>query len=148
MSTPYLRLFGATVLALSLLAACKREETPPPKPAVAEAPAAPARTREQAIAQLLALPEVKAWSEQIEKASHGKAHGAVIEYDAAPQMVEGKAYYQLSFVENHPDHVHRRESFLVAKNGDDILVEDDANGTVESLSEWRRNIQRVELKSN
>jgi hypothetical protein len=148
MSISRLRLFGATVLALSLLAACKREEAPPPKPAVAEAPAAPARTREQAIAQLMTLPEVKAWSEQIEKASHGKAHGAVIEYDAAPQMVEGKPYYQLSFVENNKERIHRRANFLVAKNGDDILVEDDASGAVESLSEWRRNIQRVELKSN
>jgi hypothetical protein len=147
MSTRTLRLLGATVLTLSCLAACKRQEAPPPKPAVAEAPAAPTRTRDQAIAQLMALPEVKAWSEQIEKASHGKAHGAVLEYDSTPQVVDGKPYYQLSFVENHPDHVHRRESFLVAKNGDDILIEDDANGTVESLSEWRRNIQHVELKS-
>jgi hypothetical protein len=63
-------------------------------------------------------------------------------------MVEGKPYYQLSFVENNKDRIHRRANFLVAKNGDDILVEDDASGAVESLSEWRRNIQRVELKSN
>jgi hypothetical protein len=142
---------GLAILALTLaagIAGCKREETPPPKPAAAQAPAAPARTREQAIDQLMALPELKAWSEQIEKASHGKAHGAVLEYDATPSVIEGKSYYQLSFVENHPDHVHRRASFLVAKNGSDILVEDEANGTVESLSEWRRNIQRVELKSN
>jgi hypothetical protein len=67
MSTHPARLLGATVLALCALAACKREEAPPPKPAAVEAPAAPARTREQAMAQLMALPEVKAWSEQIEK---------------------------------------------------------------------------------
>jgi hypothetical protein len=148
MSTHSARLLGATVLALCALTACKREAPPPPKPAVAEAPAAPARTREQAITQLMALPEVKAWSEQIEKTSHGKAHGAVLEYDATPSVIDGKPYYQLSFVENYPNRVHRRANFLVAKNGDDILVEDDANGTVESLSEWRRNIQRVELKPN
>lgn len=148
MSTHPVRLLGATVLALCALAACKREETPPPKPAAAEAPAAPARTREQAIAQLMALPEVKAWSEQIEKKSGGKAHGAVIEDDSAPRVLDGKPYYQLSFVENQKDRIHRRASFLVAQQGDDVLVEDDAKGTVESLSEWRRNIQRVELKSN
>jgi hypothetical protein len=148
MSTHPVRLLGATVLALCALAACKREETPPPKPAAAEAPAAPARTREQAIAQLMALPEVKAWSEQIEKKSGGKAHGAVIEDDPAPRVLDGKPYYQLSFVENQKDRIHRRASFLVAQQGDDVLVEDDAKGTVESLSEWRRNIQRVELKSN
>jgi hypothetical protein len=148
MSTHPVRLLGATVLALCALAACKREETPPPKPAAAEAPAAPARTREQAIAQLMALPEVKAWSEQIEKKSGGKAHGAVIEDDPAPRVLDGKPYYQLSFVENQKDRIHRRASFLVAQQGDDVLVEDDAKATVESLSEWRRNIQRVELKSN
>jgi hypothetical protein len=148
MSTHPVRLLGATVLALCALAACKREETPPPKPAAAEAPAVPARTREQAIAQLMALPELKAWSEQIEKKSGGKAHGAVIEDDPAPRVLDGKPYYQLSFVENQKDRIHRRANFLVAQQGDDVLVEDDAKGTVESLSEWRRNIQRVELKAN
>jgi len=142
------RLFGAAALALCVLAACKREEPPPPKPAVVEAPAAPARTREQAIAELMALPELKAWSEQIEQGSHGKVHGAVIEDDPTPRVIDGKAYYQLSFVENRKQNVHRRASFLVAKNGDDILVEDAETDTLQSLSEWRRNIRHVELKSN
>jgi hypothetical protein len=148
MSTHPVRLLGAAVLALCALAACKREAPPPPKPAAVEAPAAPVRTREQAMAALLALPEVKAWSEQLEKSSHGKVHGAVIEDDPAPRMLDGKPYYQLSFVENRKQNVHRRASFLVAKSGDDILVEDTETGAVQSLSEWRRNIQRVELKSN
>jgi len=146
MSTHPARLLGATVLALCALAACKREETPPPKPAVAEAPAAPTRTRDQAIAELMALPELKAWSEEIEKRSHGKVHGAVIEDDPTPRIIEGKPYYQLSFVENRKQNVHRRASFLVAKTGSDILVEDAETDTVQSLDEWRRNIQRVELK--
>jgi hypothetical protein len=148
MSTHPVRLLGAAVLALCALAACKRQAPPPPKPAAVEAPAAPVRTREQAMAALLALPEVKAWSEQLEKSSHGKVHGAVIEDDPAPRMLDGKPYYQLSFVENRKQNVHRRASFLVAKSGDDILVEDTETGAVQSLSEWRRNIQRVELKSN
>lgn len=142
------RLFGAAALALCCLAACKREQQPPPKPAVVEAPAAPARTRDQAIAELMALPELKAWSEQIEQGSHGKVHGAVIEDDPTPRVIDGKAYYQLSFVENRKQNVHRRASFLVAKNGDDILVEDAETDTLQSLSEWRRNIRHVELKSN
>jgi hypothetical protein len=139
-----------TLLLAVGMAGCKRAAEPPApaRPAATQAPAAPMRTREQAMAQVLALPEVKAWSEQIEKSSHGKVHGAVIEYDPAPQLVDGKPYYQLSFVENHPRRVHRRANFLVARQGDDILVEDEATGTVESLSEWRRNVQRVELKSN
>jgi hypothetical protein len=152
MPSPYLlparHLFGAAALVLCALAACKREEPPPPKPAVVEAPAAPARTREQAIAELMALPELKAWSEQIEQSSHGKVHGAVIEDDPTPRVIDGKAYYQLSFVENRKQNVHRRASFLVARNGDDILVEDAETDTLQSLSEWRRNIRHVELKSN
>ncbi len=146
MSTRPVRLIGATVLALCALAACKREAPPPPKPAAVEAPAAPTRTRDQAIAELMALPEIKAWSEQIEKSSKGKVHGAVIEDDAAPRVIEGKAYYQLSFVENRKQAIHRRASFLVAKNGDEILVEDGETDTLQSLSEWRRNIRHVELK--
>jgi hypothetical protein len=152
MPSPYLiparLLFGAAAFVLCALAACKREEPPPPKPAVVEAPAAPARTREQAIAELMALPELKAWSEQIEQSSHGKVHGAVIEDDPTPRVIDGKAYYQLSFVENRKQNVHRRASFLVARNGDDILVEDAETDTLQSLSEWRRNIRHVELKSN
>lgn len=146
MSTRPVRLIGATVLALCALAACKREAPPPPKPAAAEAPAAPTRTRDQAIAELMALPEIKAWSEQIEKSSKGKVHGAVIEDDPAPRVIEGKAYYQLSFVENRKQDIHRRASFLVAKNGDEILVEDGETDSLQSLSEWRRNIRHVELK--
>jgi len=146
MSTRPVRLIGATVLALCALAACKREAPPPPKPAAAEAPAAPTRTRDQAIAELMALPEIKAWSEQIEKSSKGKVHGAVIEDDPAPRVIEGKAYYQLSFVENRKQAIHRRASFLVAKNGDEILVEDGETDSLQSLSEWRRNIRHVELK--
>jgi hypothetical protein len=42
--------------------------------------------------------------------------------------------------------VHRRASFLVAHDGDEILVEDLDNDTVQSLSEWRRNIRKLELK--
>lgn len=142
---------GLALLAIALalpLAACKRTEPPPPKPAAAPAPGEPVRTRDQAIASLLALPEIKTWSDQIEKNSRGAAHGAVIEDDPTPRLIGGKPYYQLSFVENRKQNIHRRASFLVAKQGDDILVEDAETDAVQSLSEWRRNIRRVELKSN
>jgi len=138
------------VIALAMpLTACKRAEPPPPpKPAATQPPAQPVRTRDQAIASVLALPEIKTWSEQIEKGSRGAAHGAVIEDDPAPRLVDGKPYYQLSFVENRKQNIHRRASFLVAQQGDDILVEDAETDAVQSLSEWRRNIRNVELKSN
>jgi hypothetical protein len=146
MSVRPVRLLSATLLTLCALAACKGEKpAPPPKPAAVQAPAA--RTRDQAIAALMALPELKIWSDQIEKRSHGAAHGAVIEDDPAPRIIEGKKYYQLSFVEDRKQNVHRRASFLVAHEGDEILVENLDNDSVQSLSEWRRNIRNIELKS-
>lgn len=138
----------AAALAVALTAAgCKRAEREAPKPAPAVVKEAPARSKEQAMAALLAVPELKAWSEQIEKRSKGKAHGAVIEDDPTPREINGKKYYQLSFVENRADDVRRRESFLVAQQGDEILVEDPETDTLQSLQDWRRNIERVQLKS-
>lgn len=138
----------AAALAVALTAAgCKRAEREAPKPAPAVVKEAPARSKEQAMAALLAVPELKAWSEQIEKRSKGKAHGAVIEDDPTPREINGKKYYQLTFVENRADDVRRRESFLVAQQGDEILVEDPETDTLQSLQDWRRNIERVQLKS-
>ena len=94
-------------------------------------------SREQAVATLMALPELQAWSKQIEKASGGKAHGAIIEYDDQLREHEGKRYYQLSFIENSDDAAQRWESFLVSLTDGDILVDDDIDGTVLSLSQWR-----------
>ncbi|WP_229445465.1 hypothetical protein [Massilia sp. Leaf139] len=145
------RLLTVSLLAAALLAGCKERQAPaqpaaPAKPAVQQK-AEPAVTREQAMAALLALPEVKSWSQDIEKRSRGKAHGAVIEDDPTPRVINGTAYWQLSFVENRADKVQRRESFLVARTGSQILVEDTASDTVMSLDDWRRGIRRVETKS-
>jgi hypothetical protein len=141
---PLLALSLATALALG---GCKRAESELPKPPPAPVKEAPTRTKEQAMAALLAVPELEAWSAQIEKRSKGKAHGAVIEDDPAPREVNGKKYYQLTFVENRADDVRRRESFLVAYQGDAILIEDTETDTLLTLQEWRRNIRRVNLKS-
>lgn len=142
---PFLPLLTATVLVAA--AGCKRAEREAPKPAPAAVEEAPVRSKQQAMEALLAMPELKAWSEQIEKRSKGKAHGAVIEDDPAPREINGKKYYQLSFVENRANDVRRRESFLVSQQGDEILVEDAETDTLLSLQEWRRHIERVELKS-
>lgn len=133
----------------TLLAGCKDEpkSVPPPKPIVQAPQAAPALTKDQAMAALLALPEVKTWSNEIEQRSRGKAHGAIIEDDPTPRTINGKQYWQMSFVENRKDSVQRRESFLVAYEGGEILVEDVQNDTVLPLDDWRRGIRRVQTKS-
>jgi hypothetical protein len=142
-----------TIAALALccaVAGCKRAErdAPPPAPQpAAPAATAPAHSKEQAMATLLALPELKAWSAQIEKRMDGKAHGAVVEDNPVPREVNGKKYYQLSFVENRPQDARRQESFLVAQDGSEILVDDTESNTLLSLQEWRRTIERVNLKS-
>jgi hypothetical protein len=137
-----LRLLTTFALACALVA-CHKEELPKPA-APAPAPVAQAPTREEAMARLMEVPELKSWSAQIEKKSHGKIHGAVIEDDPQPRMVNGKPYWQFSFVENAPDAVHRRASFLVAKAGNDVLIEDPATDQLLSLPEWRRTIRKVE----
>ena len=143
-----LRLLAVSLALACAFAGCTRPPPPPPPQPAAEKPAAPAvRTKEQAMNSLLELPELKAWSAQIEKRSGGKAHGAVIEDDPIPREINGKKYYQLTFVENRAEDVRRRESFLVSQTGDEILVEDAETDTLLSVQEWRRKIKRVELKS-
>ena len=147
-ATSTLRTALADLALCCAVAGCKRAERPAPAPApAAPVVAAPAHSKEQAMATLLALPELKAWSAQIEKRTGGKAHGAVIEDNPAPREVNGKKYYQLSFMENRPQDARRQESFLVAQDGSEILVDDLESNTLLSLQEWRRTIERVDLKS-
>lgn len=146
---PSLRLLAATLALSCAVAGCKRAEraTPTPAPAAPAVAETPVQTKDQAMAALLALPELQAWSKQIETRSRGKAHGAVIEDNPVPREINGKKYYQLSFVEDRAQNVERRESFLVAQEGGEILVEDTDSDTLLSLQEWRRTIERVDLKS-
>lgn len=146
-SIPFRPLTLCVALACAL-AACKGEPpSPPVKPGVAASTPAPVRTKEQAMTDLMELAEVKAWSAQIEKRSRGTARGAVIEDDATPTVINGKKYWQLSFVENRRESIHRLKSFLVAQSGNEILVEDTETGGVLSLDEWRRGIERVDIKA-
>ena len=128
--------------ATAAIVGCRGEKPAAPVSAPATAPAsataAPVRSKEQAMAALMALPELKAWSRQLEKSSGGKVHGALIEYDQQPKLVDGKRYFQLSFVENASDAAHRWESFLVAESGDEILVEDTATDKAMTLQQWRQ----------
>ncbi len=120
--------------------------TPPPATAGAKPKAVASRSKEQASKALMALPELQAWSAFIEQNSGGAAHGALIEYDLAPRVVNGKRYWQLSFVENSAEAAHRWESFLVATGSDEILVEDAASDEPLSLERWRREKQPMQRR--
>src|SRR5262249_25970330 len=79
---------------------------PSAPPAATSANAALDPHPEKATAALMALPELKAWSQAIEKKTGGKEHGAVLSGDAAPRIVDGKTYYAYSFVQNGPEQSH------------------------------------------
>jgi hypothetical protein len=143
------RLLGPVLLVAvaAALVGCKRDKpVDPNNPPMQAAAPAPKPTREHAMARLMEVPELKAWSEQIEKASHGKAHGAVIEDDPQPRIIDGKPYWQFSFVENRASEVHRRGSFLVSQADEEVLVEDVETDKLLSLPEWRRTIRLVHAK--
>jgi hypothetical protein len=108
---------------------------------VAPAPFIGPRTKPEAMAALMALPELKAWSEYIKLSSKGSSHGALIEYGPTPKTIGAKRYWQLSYVENTPDSAHRWESFLVGENNPEILVEDAESDQPISLEQWRKEKQ-------
>jgi hypothetical protein len=144
---PSLTLLSIAILACTL-AACKGEKpSTPPKPTVATATPAPVRTKEQAMVALMNIPEIKTWSAEIDKASRGKAHGALIEDDPAPRVVDGQSYWQFSFVENRADRVRRVQSFLVAQKSDEMLVEDLESDSMLTLPQWRRSIHKVVVRA-
>ena len=110
----------------------------PPSTGPATQDTAGAQPEDKAVNALLALPEIRAWSAHIEKASGGRSHGAVMETAPEQRLVDGQAYFQLSFFENAPDAAHRWESFLVTPDGKRILVEDMVEGDLLSLENWRK----------
>lgn len=116
-----------------------KTEAPPALAPEAIAPVATAAvSREQAVEKLMALPELKNWADTIEKRSNGERHGALIETDAAPRDVNGKPYYQLTFVENGDDMAQALASFLVSHANGEILVEDDTSGDLLPIDQWRK----------
>jgi hypothetical protein len=133
MSTPLALLM--TVLLACSVAACKDEKPAAPAGAVT-ADANNTRNQEQAKAALMALPELKTWSAQIEQASKGAHHPALMEDGA--QTVNGKQYWQLTFAEDSADAVQRKETFLVAAQGNEILVRDFEKDATLTLTEWRQ----------
>ena len=127
--------FVMTLLLACGVAACKDEKpVEPGKPTVT---AVTTRDKEQAKAALMALPELKTWSAQIEQDSKGANHPALMEDEPGLQTVNGKQYWQLTFAENGAQALQRKETFLVAQKGDEILVRDFEKDTTLSLAQWR-----------
>ena len=137
----------AGLLAAGLGAFYLQQSTPQDGKAPAASSGAPAAEHSaRAIDALMALPEIKAWSAHIEKASGGRAHGAVMETAPETRLVDGAAYYQLSFFESTPEAAHRWESFVVSPDGKRILVDDSVIGDLLSLEQWRKDsapMQRI-----
>lgn len=108
-----------------------------PSPALQPQQPAPgqALSREQAVARLMALPELQAWARHIESASGGAVRGAVMPFDPALRTVNGRQYYQLGFVENRPDAAVTWQGFLVGAADGAILVDDEAAPL--PLERWR-----------
>ena len=123
---------GAAVV-FGVFATKRTAEDTSPRPA-ATAPAASVDQR--AVNALLALPELKAWSESIEKSSKGRARGAVIG-DAEPKTIDGITYNAYSFMENDPEQARRLQGFYVTPDGAHILVEDPVTGDTMTLEQWR-----------
>ena len=149
-STPLARRAAlAALIALAVtLGGCRDQPQPAaPAPAAAAPDAKATRTREQAMTALMGLPELKSWSSKLETASGGKVRGALIEYDPKPRVIDGKSYWQFSFVENGSDAAHPWDSFLVAQQGDQILVEDFATDKPLSLERWRKEKRPMERTS-
>lgn len=114
-----------------------------PAPVAITKPFIGPRNKAEAMADLMALPELQAWSEHIKKSSGGASHGALIEYGPTPKTIGDKRYWQLSYVESTPDAAHRWESFLVGENTPEILVENDETDQPLTLEQWRKEKQQL-----
>ena len=119
-----------------------------PTPIVApEPPFLGPRSKSDARAALAALPELKAWSQHLERSTGGTSKGALIEYGPTPKAIGAKNFWQFSYVESTPEAAHRWESFLVGQNTPEILVEDDESGQSMTLEQWRKLKQPMNRKS-
>jgi hypothetical protein len=121
----------------------EREPAPPevvatPAPVVVTKPFIGPRSKGEAVAALMELPELQAWSAHIKQSSGGASHGALIEYGPTPKTIGTKRFWQLSYVESTPDAAHRWDSFLVGENTPEILVENDETDQPMTLEQWRK----------
>lgn len=106
-------------------------------------------SKEQAVAIILELPEIKAWANYIEQTTEGKAHGSTMAQPEEPRTIDEKKYWTVSFYENQPAQMHRWETFLVSLDSKTILVDDILDDVI-SLQEWRDNkkpMERIQVKN-
>jgi hypothetical protein len=120
------------------------QPAPPAGPAAHSASTKASITLDQAMDILLALPEIKAWKSHVERVSKGTLHGKLLAESDEPVVVKGRKYWSVSFVEDHPDRVHRWEFFLVSMDGKQVLVQDSENDRLLTLDRWRRQERPME----
>ena len=129
-------LFGMRALkaphaAAPAVAAAVAPPEPPPPPY--DGP----RSQDEARELLAKLPELRTWSAHLQKMSAGTVHGDLVRFSPTPKTLDGKRYWQFSYVENLPDAARRWETFLVGENTPEILVDDIESGTTLTLAKWR-----------
>jgi hypothetical protein len=136
-------LAAAVVTVLFGLRAMNAPATPASVP-VAAAPVAPPappfvgpRSQDEARTLLAQLPELQSWSAHLQKISAGTVKGELVRFGPTPKTLNGKRYWQFSYVENQPDAARRWETFLVGENTPDILVDDLDTGAILTLAQWR-----------
>jgi len=100
-------------------------------------PSRQAITVDDALVAVLTLPEVKAADAYIREKTNGANHGATLADSEEPVAVAGKRYWQIAFVEDTPELVHRWWTFLVEVNTGTVLVEDYLTGLPMDLDYWR-----------
>ncbi len=118
--------------AMLLWAGCSRQPSTPPPP-----PARPI-TIDEAVDIALDLPEVRAWSDAIGPATGGVVHIFGMPMNDDIYRINGREYWSVYVGEDHPDHVARKETFLIRLDGKEILVEDCVECRTLTLAEWRK----------
>ncbi len=111
---------------LGMLSGCKNAATRQGKnPVAGEA---------QAAGLVLSSPEVAAVAAEISKLSGGSVKAILISGGEVER--QGGHYFVVQFAEDHPDHVATIGWFYVNKSTGEILHEDTASCTFQTLAQW------------
>ena len=87
------------------------------------------------------LAEYKSWHKHAAATQGVKAgFGAHVDKQT---LLRGRCFWEVTAYEDHPTHMVRWRTFLVAVEGKSILVEDTSGGDPMTLAQWRSNRTRT-----